>query len=66
MAGFTAYHYKQFASFFRTCDIVMDTTPGCGDYNSNREGINGDASCNKNRTDTKLVVRVTRLQQFSS
>ena len=44
----------------------MDTTPGCMDYNSNSEGIHGKRLEIRMATDTKLVVRVTQLQQFSS
>ena len=45
-------------------NIVMDTTPGCRDYNSNSEETHGEESYNKNGTDTKLVVGVTRLTIF--
>ena len=47
-------------------NIVMNTTQGCKDHNSNSEGIHGEESYNKNGKYTKLVVRDTRLQQIFS
>ena len=49
--------FRNFPIFARK-NIVMDTTPGCRDYNSNSEGIHGEESWNMDGTGTKTCCKI--------